>query len=267
MFQLSRRDWTLAADDLWRGLSSWYLWTLLGVSDIRQRYKRSRFGQFWITLSMAIFVGGIGLVYGYLFNQPMREYIPYLAANMVVWTFLSGVMTDSTGTFVEAGVFLRQDALPKTVFVMRVLVRNLIGMAHNLIIIPVVFLLFGVVPSWTIILALPGLALTLVAAYLVTLGLGILSARFRDLPQIIQNLVQLAFFITPVLWRTEQLGENGSWVQFNPFATFLRVVAEPIHGQVPSAQTYIAALVIIALLLLGTWPLFARFRARVVYWL
>lgn len=267
ILHVTPRDWRLAASDLVRGLAAWHIWALLGISDIRQRYKRSRFGQFWITLSTGIFVGGIGIVYAFLFEQPVREYIPYLAVNIVVWTLIAGTITDSTTAFVNASVYLRQDALPKAVFVMRVLVRNLIAFAHNLIIIPIVFLAFGIVPSPVALLAIPGLALTLIAGFLVTLACGILCTRFRDLPQIVQNLMQLAFFVTPVMWRPDQLGPSAWYVGLNPFAIFVRIVAAPMQGQVPDPSTYASAIGIIAVLFGLTWPLFARFRARIVYWL
>jgi ABC-type polysaccharide/polyol phosphate export permease len=264
----SKRDWKLARSDLSSGVRAWQMWMLLGVSDIRQRYKRSRFGQFWITLSMGVFVGGIGIVYAFLFKQAVHDYIPFLAVNYVVWTLISGVIADSTTAFVQASVFLRQEALPKTAFVMRVLVRNLIAFAHNLVIIPLVFLAFGVIPSPVALLAIPGLALLLVAAFLVTLILGILCTRFRDLPQIVQNLLQIAFFVTPVMWRVDQMGGQAHLlVGLNPFAAFLRVVAEPIHGRVPGLAVYASALLVIAILVAFAWPLFARFRARIVYWL
>ncbi|MFC0217657.1 lipopolysaccharide transport system permease protein [Pseudochelatococcus lubricantis] len=262
------RDWRLAADDFLRGMKSWQIWTLMGVSDIRQRYKRSRFGQFWITLSMAVFVAGIGVVFSLLFKQSVAEYVPYLAVNYIIWTFMSGVVSDSTTAFVQGTVFLRQENLPKTIFVMRVIVRNLIALAHNIVIVPPVFLLFGVVPDWGIFLMLPGFALLLVASFLVTLLCGILCTRFRDLPQIIANLLQLAFFITPIMWRVSQLDGRGWYVtHLNPFAVFLRIVTDPIHGKVPELYDYGAALTVIAVLTAVTWPLFARFRARIVYWL
>ena len=257
-----------ALADFRQGLAEWSIWTLLGVSDIRQRYKRSKFGQLWITLSQGIFIGSIGLVYAYLFRYPTTEFIPYLAVNMVVWTMISGIVMDSTGVFVQSAIYLRQDALPKTVFVMRVLVRNTIIFLHNIVIIPIVFVIFQVPPSPTILLAIPGFFLLLVAAFLVTLLLGIVCTRFRDLPQIIQNLLQIAFFITPIMWKIEQMGDKG-WivVGFNPFAVFLRIVAEPLRGSVPGLATYGAAFVVIGILFAITWPLFVKFRSRIVYWL
>ncbi len=266
--QPSARDWRLASADFVRCFAGWHIWALLGVSDVRQRYKRSRFGQFWITFSMGIFVAGIGVVYGGLFHNDIRTYIPYLAVNMTVWSLISGIMSDGTMTYIEASNYLKQEALPKTAFVMRILVRNLVAFAHNLIIIPIVYILFWVTPSPVALLAIPGLFLILIGTFLSTLALGILCTRFRDLPQIVSNLMQLAFFVTPVMWHIEQLGDRGQYIlTFNPFASFLRIVSEPMQGHIPELSAYVSVLVYLALLFLVSWPLFARFRARIVYWL
>lgn len=263
----SPRDWKLARADILKGLRTWESWYLLGISDIRQRYKRSRLGQFWITLSMGIFVGGLGVVYAYLFKQNVSEYMPYLAVNFIVWTLISGIVLDSTGTFVQASVYLTQDALPRSIFAMRILVRNLVASAHNFIIIPIVFLVFGIVPSPVALLAIPGLILLVIAAFFVTLLLGVICTRFRDMTQIIQNLIQMAFFITPVMWRPEQLGSAWYIIVFNPFAAFLKIVTDPLHGQVPINMVYYMVLASIVFLFVVTMIVFARFRARIVYWL
>ena len=212
--QPSARDWRLAFDDVSRSLTAWHVWALLGVSDIRLRYKRSRFGQFWITLSMAFFVAGIGAVYGGLFHQNIHDYIPYLAVNMTVWTFISTTISDGTSTFIEASPYLRQEALPKTSFVMRVMVRNLVALGHNLVIIPLVFIVF-------LLRAEPGGAAGHPGpahgpgrhSSRSSISLGILCTRFRDMPQIVANLLQLAFFVTPIMWHVEQLGPNAVYDQ------------------------------------------------------
>lgn len=266
--QPSAREWRLASADIVRCFTGWHIWALLGVSDIRQRYKRSRFGQFWITLTMAVFVCGIGFVYGGLFHNEIREYIPYLTVNMTVWTLISSSISDGTAAFIDASPYLKQESLPKTIFIMRVIVRNLVAFAHNLIIIPFVFLIFLIPPSPVALLAIPGLALLLVGVFFATLILGILCTRFRDMPQIVANLVQLGFFVTPVMWHPEQLGNRAWFIKvFNPFASFLQVVAEPMRGNLPELSTYLSVLVYLLILIVIAWPLFAKFRARIVYWL
>jgi ABC-type polysaccharide/polyol phosphate export permease len=264
----TRRDWTLASRDLRGGITAWNIWYLLGISDIRQRYNRSKFGQFWITLSMGIFIGGIGLVYSVLFNQPVHEYVPYLAVNVIIWTLISGTIGESGSVFTQATLYMRQDAMPKTIFVMRLLLRNIVVLAHNIVILPLTFLVFQFVPSAKMFVALPGLAILLVALFLITLLLGVLSTRFRDLPQIVQNALQLLFFVTPIMWRADQMSAGRQEIVFlNPFAALLRIVVEPILGGIPPAQSYLMAFIFIGVLTMIALPLFARFRARIVYWL
>ncbi|MFC0284437.1 ABC transporter permease [Camelimonas abortus] len=262
------RDWRRALLDARQGLAAWHVWSLLAITDIRQRYKRSRVGPFWITLSMAAFVGGIGVVYSTLFKQEIGTYLPYLATNYVIWTLLQGIVTDATTVFINSGVYLRQEAMSKTLFAMRLIARNMIMLAHNIIIIPVVYILMGFTPGWATLLAIPGLILVLLAAYPVVMLIGMVSTRFRDMPVIIQNILQIAFFLTPVMWRVDQLGAAAPFVVgFNPFAIFLRVVSEPLQGRIPSLWTWGVAVLMIIILYAITAPLFARLRARIVYWL
>ncbi|MGH7155400.1 MAG: hypothetical protein ACREF3_15850, partial [Acetobacteraceae bacterium] len=67
----------------------WRMWLLLGTNDIKQRYNRSRVGQFWITLSMVVMTGALGFVYSYLFKTPITTYLPFLAMGIIVWTLIS----------------------------------------------------------------------------------------------------------------------------------------------------------------------------------
>src|SRR6267142_5480223 len=82
----SRKEQNAAARaDLARGFTDWRLWLLLGMNDIRQRYQRSRIGQFWITLSMLVSIVALGGVYSYLFRMSLRDYLPSLTLGIVVW--------------------------------------------------------------------------------------------------------------------------------------------------------------------------------------
>jgi ABC-type polysaccharide/polyol phosphate export permease len=254
--------------DVRDGLESWRIWWLLGIGDIRQRYRRSRVGQFWITLSVAVFITAIGVVFSTLFKQPIAQYLPYLATSYITWTLISGIILDSTSAFIQAESFLRQQAMAKSTFILRVLVRNLVAFGHNVVVLPIVFLIFGVAPSWTWLAALGGLLLIIVAGFLASLILAILCTRFRDLPQIVQNFVQVMFFVTPITWQSNLLGEQSPYiVDLNPFAAFLRIVSEPLLGRMPGLSAYALALLTIAVLALVACPLFRRYRPRIVYWL
>jgi ABC-type polysaccharide/polyol phosphate export permease len=257
-----------ARADLVRGFTDWRLWLLLGMNDIRQRYQRSRVGQFWITLSMLVTIVALGVVYSYLFRMSLREYLPTLTLGIVVWALVSSMVTEACTIFTGAESYLRQVPMPKSIFVHRMLVRNLVTFAHNVTIVPLLFLAFGIVPGWPILLVPIGIAIATINGFWIGLLVGMLCARFRDLPQMVASLMQIAFFVTPVMWKQDQLPRELSWlVDVNPLANLLRLIRDPLLGQVPTTFAYLMG---IALILAGfsvTIPFFVRFRARIVYWL
>ena len=257
-----------AALDFLHGLALWRVWAMLAAADIRGRYRRSKFGQLWLTLSMAVTVAALGTVYSALFGQDVAGYLPFVATGLVAWAFLAAIITEGAQTFVEAEGYIRNVALPKSLFVYRMLARNLIVFAHNALLVPIVALLFGVPLSAASFLFLPNLALVLLNGVWVGILLGTLCARFRDLPQIVASVVQIAFFMSPVIWKPEQLaGRMPLLTDWNPFSSFLALLRDPLLGRAPSGRDYLVALVVTAVGFALALPFFARFRPRIVYYL
>src|SRR3954471_19671868 len=106
----SGKRWNVreALADLLDGLKHWELWSTQGWNDIRQRYRRSVVGPFWLTISMALMVGGLAYLYGGLFGQSIEKFLPYVAVGMVVFNFISGIVTDGSMTFIGAARIILQ---------------------------------------------------------------------------------------------------------------------------------------------------------------
>ena len=171
--------------DLVQGARAHHLWYLLGWRDIRQRYRRSLLGPLWLTLSMGALVGALGFLYGMLLGVETAAYMPFLALGFIVWALISGVITDGCQVFINAESIIKQVGLPLSVHVYRLLWRNLLILFHNALVFVVVAAVFGVWPGWAGLLALPGLVLLCLNGLWVALLLGIVSARFRDVPPIV----------------------------------------------------------------------------------
>jgi len=260
--------WTGFMRDLAESFERWQLWWLLGYNDVRQRYRRSRVGQLWITISMGIFVIAIGPVYALLFNTELKEFLPYLTVNIVVWGFISSMINDACTAFIQSDGYIRQERIPKIGFLYRILVRNFLILGHNALLIPLVFLAFGKSVAPVVFLAIPGLIIVTVTCVLMALFLATICSRFRDFPQIVSNVVQVAFFLTPIFWQRKQiLADYHFVVDYNPFASLLSVVSSPILGKVPTMFEYGMCLVMALVVGLVAIPFFARYRARIVYWL
>jgi ABC-type polysaccharide/polyol phosphate export permease len=254
--------------DLARALKAWRIWVLLGTRDISQRYRRSMLGQFWITVSIGILVAGLGVIYPALFNQPIGTYAPYVAAGFVTWFLISGIVNDGCTAFLDAGEYPKQLTLPLSAYILRQLFKNLLIFGHNLIIIPFVWLIFFVPVNWHCLLLFPGILLVALNGFWMTLLLGTISTRFRDLPLIVSTALQVIFFVTPIIFHLEQVPDNlRSLLNLSPFAALLAIVRDPLLGLVPSAQDYA---LVIGMILLGwciTVPFFGKYRGRIAYWL
>jgi len=256
----------LAVRDLMEGARATEIWATLAWQEVRQRYRRSLLGPFWLTLSTGLMIGAMGPLYGSLLGQDLSTYLPYLAVSIVTWQLLAGLTTDACSNFISAESYIKNVKLPLTTHVMRVVWRHFIVFGHNLVIVVAVLLISREEITWHLLEVPVGLAVIAVNAIWLGLTLGTLSARFRDIPQIVASLVQVAFFLTPVLWDAGML-ENKAWAaQVNPFFHFLELVRQPILGKSASVHSW---LVVLAVMLAGyavSLALFARFRARIAYW-
>ena len=255
-----------ANQDIVQGLRSWTLWETLGLQDIRQRYRRSVIGPFWITISMGIMVGALGLLYGTIFQQPLDVYLPYLTAGFVVWGLVSLLILEGTNVFIEAEGLIRQLPTPYSVHVYRVVWRNALVFAHNIWIFVIVMLWLGKNPGWVALWAVPGVAILLLNGVWMGIFFGLLSARFRDIPQIVASVVQVIFFLTPIIWMPKMMPDRSWMLDLNPFYHLVAIVRQPLLGEVPSLENWI---VVLGITIVGsslTLLFYTIYRWRIAYW-
>ena len=258
---------TLALLDVFEGGRAWYVWGLLGWHDIRQRYRRSKIGPFWLTISMGALVGGLGFLYAGMFGVEVADYLPFVALGFIVWGLIASLINENCNAFIEAETIVKQVHLPLSIHVYRVVWRNLIIFGHNILIFVVVAVIFSIWPGWTGLLAVAGLALLCLNGVWIGLLFGLISARFRDVPLIVASIVQIAFFLTPIIWKPDLLPDRAWFLHFNPFYHFLEVVRAPLLGEIPSLVSWSAVLVITLCGWIATLFMYRRYRRRIAYWL
>ncbi len=253
--------------DLWTAATHPRLWGALALHDIAARYRGSILGPFWITGTTAAFVLGVGLLYSQLFNQSVEKYIPWLGVGIVLWTYFATTIVEGCETFVASAGIIKQTALPMFTFLFRTVARNLIVLAHQLVVIIAVLVWFGLWRRMDVPLALAGFALATVNLVWVTLVVGIISTRFRDVPQIIGAVLQVLLFMTPVFWRPEAITSHRFVLTANPLYHMLEITRRPLLGEVAPVNAWIAVAAMTAVGWALTLLLFAVTRRRVVHYL
>jgi ABC-2 type transport system permease protein len=289
------RSFTRAFDDIRRGLAQRELWSHLAWQDIKQRYRRSVIGPLWITISMAVTSVGLGMLYGLLFHNPLQYQLPYVTTGFIVWGFISGCLTEGMDTFIANEGLIKHLPAPLTVYALRTVWRQALMFFHNVVIYVVVLVIFfgplsgpytmsgqpcgpaaaGICHpglSWSWFLAVPGLVVLALNALWLALLFGIISTRYRDIPQVINSLINLLFYLTPIVWSPDSLlgGQGRGWARIifdlNPLYHFVQIVRAPLTGQQLSPASWY---VVGGITLVG-WGLalvvMRNYRARVSYW-
>ena len=266
---MTRTGVRVALEDMFESFRKWRVALIFGWQDVAQRYRRSRIGAFWLTLNMLVFIAAIGAVFGTLFRAPMAEFLPYLCVSIITWNFLSITLNEGCTTFVASEGIILQVRMPLFMHIMRTMWRNIIILAHNIVIFPVVVLLVGGSVGWTALLAIPGLLLLCLNLSWMSLVFSLICTRFRDMTQVVTNLLQVMFYFTPVMWMTRTLPEHvpDLFFQLNPFYHFLQLIRAPLLNQYPDALSWIVALAIAVVGWAWAIVFFGKYRWRVAYWL
>lgn len=257
--------------DLVEGFARHELWLHLGWQDIKQRYRRSVLGPFWITIGTATTAVAMGGLYSKLFHLELAVHLPYVTLGLIVWNLLNAAILEGADVFVANEGLIKQLPTPLSVHVYRLVWRQMILFAHNIVIYIPIAMLFPKPWTWTDLSVIPALALIALNCVWVSLCFGILSTRYRDIAPLLFSVVQLLFLMTPIIWNYDTLRAQGAsgWmsvIEFNPLFHYMELVRAPLLGADQQVRHWVIALVLTTL----GWAVAAlalrQYRARVAYW-
>lgn len=244
-----------------------------GSNDILSRYMRSFMGPLWNMVGTLVFVIGFMLLGALLLKIPEAEFKPYMVyvtCGVVFWNLIFSIIAEGASmyanpTSASSGFQLSFAEIP-----VRVVVRNLVVLAFNLISV-IAISLFFIGLKWQVILFIPGLILSVLALMPVGIVFGIFGARARDFAYAVSNFIQFGFYLSPVFWRAKDILENNGYperlvVELNPFHYLLNLMREPFLGEIPAWRDYI---IVSGMAVIG-WTIaayvFFKFRRRIIYW-
>ncbi|MCW0194573.1 MAG: ABC transporter permease, partial [Rhodococcus sp.] len=229
-----------AFKDLRDGLNQRELWLSLGWQDIKQRYRRSVIGPFWITIATGVQATAIGILYAALLDMPLQEFLPYVTVGLIVWNLINASIIEGSEVFVANEGLIKQLPSALSVHIYRLVWRQMLFFAHNLLIYVIMVIAFGVWRnlSWASLAAIPALGLIVLNALWVSIVFGIFATRYRDIAPILSSLTLLLFVLTPIMWTTQSLEAQGGAVrdrakiaELNPLFHYLDIVRAPMIGQ------------------------------------
>ena len=262
-----------AVGDLRQGLHQRELWLSLGWQDIKQRYRRSTLGPLWITIATGVMAVALGFLYSILFQIPLAEFLPHVTVGLIIWGFISGCIKEGSEVFIANEGLIKQLPSALSVHVYRLVWRQFLFLLHNLVIWVVLMIVFPRPLGWELILSVLALGVLMINGVWVSMLFGILATRFRDIAPLLDSMVQLLFCMTPIVWTTQTLYEQGGEIanrariaELNPLYHYLEIVRAPMLGEPVAAYHWWIVLGCTAVGLLLAFLALRKFRSRVPYW-
>jgi ABC-2 type transport system permease protein len=264
-----------AFKDLRDGFGQRQLWLELGWQDIKQRYRRSVIGPFWITIATGVQAGAIGILYAALLGQPLREYLPYVAVGLIVWNVINSSIIDGSEVFIANEGLIKQLPAPISVHVYRLVWRQILLFAHNAVIYLILLVALSLWRDLSLasLAVIPALMLLVLNAGWASLLFGMIATRYRDVAPILTSLTLLLFVLTPIMWSTTALKEQGGEVakraqiaELNPLFHYLEIVRAPLLGDTQELYHWYIVLAITVVGWAVTIVAMRQFRSRVAYW-
>lgn len=239
---------------------------LLPLFQFLLRYRRTAIGPAWLFVGPALFIGLLGLLYAEIGSIPARVFVPHLAVGLVVWSLISLFVTQSATVYQRSRSTILQGAASLREIAIMEVVTTVILFAHQALICAVVFLIYQRNLTWIALESLLGLAVLIATGVWTTRLFGILGARYRDLVEVFNAIMRIAFLATPIMWMPGDAAQGGvmmHFLAFNPFHHFIEVIRAPLLGE-PAAPMSWAVVTVLAFVCFLADRLVAASYARYV---
>lgn len=243
------------------------IWAL-ALKDLKVRYKRSVLGFLWALLNPALLMIVLTLVFSTVMRMNVKHYAIFLLSVLLPWTFLSQSLAYAVESIVGNGELIKKVAVPKLVFPVAVVVSNLINLLLSIIPLALIVLAVGQPFYWTwVYLPIPLVILTIF-----TLGATFLFATanvyYRDVAHIVQILLQVLFYLTPIIYSADMVPASFRWVfRLNPLVYVFNGFRLAVYwGQLPRIQSLGASLVCALLALVVGFAVFRKHQSQFVFY-
>ena len=239
----------------------------LSWTEIRIRYARSVIGPFWLVLTTAISIMGLGYIWSILFDMDKETFIPALTVGLVIWQFIAACISEAPSCFATYGSLIRNYSHPIWIYPTALVIKNFIIFCHNLLIVVVVLTLFPQGLGWQTLLFLPSILMVVTLLTYLVLILAFIGARYKDFGAAVIALMSIAFFLSPVIFKPDQLGVKEYLMWFNPFTYFITIIRDPITGQASAPFVYFVMIIFLCVSSVVAHKAMNKYKSQVSFWI
>ena len=256
-----------AISDIRAGWALRKSWWFLSRQAIRISYRRTVLGPIWISIQQLVFVAGISVLYSQLFKVDTKEIVPLAAFGFAIWSLITNCITGASSSFIQSSQSIKSSTVPMTFYLFSLVSQYFLTFLHSAVVLVPLAFMVGTTPRLASLITVPvALGFAVLNGFSLSLWLGPLSARFRDIPVSIPIIMQLVMFLSPIFWSPALLGDRDWIIDYNPLAWMIETFRSPIIGGDIRLDLWVRmAILTLCNLVLGITTL-QRVKDKISYW-
>jgi len=214
--------------------------------ELKARYRGAALGFVWSVLNPLIFMSVYVLVFSVYLRIDVEKYPAFLLCGLLPWTWFSSSLVESSRSIIDNRGLVKKVALPSGIFPLVSIGSNL---AHFLLSMPVLLVLlyaFGLPVSWPVLLFPAVLLVQFLLTFGIALACAALAVRFRDMLQMVPNVLTLWFFVTPIFYSESLVpAPFRGLLLLNPMAPLVMLYQDILyHRRAPDWVPFVFLLVL-----------------------
>lgn len=227
----------------WQAIELMTIWryrellVFLALRDIKVRYKQTALGALWAVIQPFVLMVVLSIFFGRVIDINMEDKtsgIPYpifLYAGLLPWTFFAATVTASTSSLVSNAHMLRKVFFPRLIVPLSSVGAPLVDYVVASGVLLGLMGWYGVMPTAQLLLLPVFVLVTIVAALGVGIGLSGLTVSFRDFRYVVPFMIQVWFFVTPVIWPVTIVDHRYHWLlRLNPMGGTIEAIRSAVMG-------------------------------------
>ena len=256
-----------AFSDIIQGWKYRPFWRLLAWNDLKQRFRRSWIGVGWVMLAFIMFLGAKLVIFSFLTKADFNLFVIHLTVGFAAWRFIIGAVIEGSNTFISSENWIKGERLPLSVHSYRAVYRNFLLATGTLLPVFAIIAYFGQssLAAWV------SFPLTIIVFMLngfwISIFVGAICARLRDISHLTTTVMQIMFFLTPIIWRVEDVGRAKDWVKYNPFVYYLDIIRVPVLTGTYPVESWMIVGILTTVGFTLAISSFAWSRQKIIFWL
>ena len=244
-----------------------HIWYNFALSEIKGSYKRTKLGPIWICISTFVLLAAMGPLYSTIFNVEISKYFLYIICGFTFWEFIKVSIIEMSKIYTESDGIILAQPYPMSLYIFKCLTKNIIILLHNLVIVVIVTPFLAENVTFSTLFFFIGIIINIIILFFSGLIIGVLCTRFRDITQIINSILTVMFFLTPILWFTELVGDRAAFIYGNIFFLMIDIIRTPLTLGIIPIKSLLLILIYLFLIIPTSLVIFGKFKGRIPFWI